>query len=425
MRWVAIVLGLLVLLAVWVAGILVPDLRWIAELVTAAILFIVLLVLVVRWLRARMKAAAIERDLLKHAAANDPDKRPEIVALRAEMSRAVAALKRGKSGLRGGRDALYRLPWYVIVGPSAVGKTTALERSGLSFVSTEAGAPKIRGTAGTRNCDWWFSPEAILLDTAGRFATEDDDHAEWMAFLDSLRRLRPDRPLDGLMVAVSVPDILNATEGEREQLARKLRDRLDEVLHRLEIVLPVYLVLTKADLIAGFVEFWSDFAKPQRSQVWGASFEVGDPRLEQPAHAIEAELDDLETVLHARVLQRLPLERSPERRARIMQFPLEFRGTPRAARPLRGGAVPARRGRRTSSPSRLLPDERHAGGSTGRSGPLRYAAGLRPRGRGAGRAAARGRVAELLPRRRLPVRHPAGSRPRGPLQRRNAATLDP
>ena len=325
MRWVAIVLGLLVLLAVWVAGILVPDLRWIAELVTAAVVLVVVIVFLVRWLRARMKAAAIERELLKQTPADDPERRPEIVALRADMARAVGALKRGQSGLRGGRAALYRLPWYVIVGPSAAGKTTALERSGLSFVSSAAGAPKIRGTAGTRNCDWWLSQEAILLDTAGRFATEDDDHAEWMAFLDSLRRLRPDRPLDGLMVAVSVPDILSASDGEREQLARKLRDRLDEVLHRLEVVLPIYLVLTKADLVAGFVEFWSDLAKPQRSQVWGASFNVGDPRLEEPAHAIEAELDDLAAALHARVLQRLPQERSPDRRARIMQFPLEFR----------------------------------------------------------------------------------------------------
>jgi type VI secretion system protein ImpL len=330
MRWVAIILGLLVLLAVWIAGILVPDLRWIAELVTAVIVFIVLLVVFVRWLRTRLKAAAIERELMKQAASDDPEKRPEIAALRADMARAVASLKRGRNGLRGGRAALYRLPWYVIVGPSAAGKTTALERSGLSFVSNEAGSTKIRGTSGTRNCDWWFSQEAILLDTAGRFATEDDDRAEWMAFLDSLRRLRPDRPLDGLMVAVSVPDIMNATDAEREQLARKLRDRLDEVLHRLEIVLPVYLVLTKADLVAGFVEFWSDLAKPQRSQVWGASFNVGDPRLEEPARAIEGELDDLATALHARVLQRLPQERSPERRARVMQFPLEFRalGTP-------------------------------------------------------------------------------------------------
>ena len=323
MRWVAIIVVSLLVLGVWIASIFFPELRWVAEVVTAAVVVLVLAIVFAYWLRKRLKAAAIEREMVKQSAADDPARRPEILALRADMHRAVQALKRRRKA-GGGRAALYGLPWYVIVGPSAVGKTTALERSGLSFVSSAAGAPKIRGTAGTRNCDWWFSDEAILLDTAGRFAADDDDHDEWLAFLDSIRRLRPERPLDGLIVAVSVPDILSATDAERETLATKLRARLDEVLHRLEIVLPVYLVLTKADLVAGFVEFWSDLGKSQRSQVWGASFDLDDPRRNALPLAVEAEFDALAQALHARLLQRLPAERNPERRTRIMQFPVEL-----------------------------------------------------------------------------------------------------
>jgi type VI secretion system protein ImpL len=327
MRWIAIIVVALILLAVWAASIFFPDLRWVAWAVTGAVLFLIIAIVFVVWLRKRLKAAAIEREMMKQAAAgaDDPDKRPEILALRAEMHRAVQALKRQRRGAGGGRSALYRLPWYVIVGPSAVGKTTALERSGLSFISNASGTPKIRGVAGTRNCDWWFSDEAILLDTAGRFATEEDDHDEWMAFLDMLRRLRPERPLDGLMVAVSAPDILAASESDRETLATKLRARLDEVLHRLEVVLPVYLVLTKVDLVAGFVEFWSDLGKPQRAQVWGASFDQDDPRRDDLGRAVEAEFDTLVQGLHGRLLYRLPAERNLERRTRIMQFPVELR----------------------------------------------------------------------------------------------------
>src|SRR5690606_34480119 len=96
-----------------------------------------------------------------------PDRRAEIVALQAQMKEAIATLKRSKLGARGGSSALYALPWYVIVGPPAAGKTTALEKSGLAFASGKAGGAKVRGTAGTRNCDWWFSRDAILLDTAG------------------------------------------------------------------------------------------------------------------------------------------------------------------------------------------------------------------------------------------------------------------
>jgi type VI secretion system protein ImpL len=322
MRWVAIVLVALVLLGVWVASIFFPELRGVAQAVTAAVVLLVAGFFFARWLRARLKAAAIEQEMTKQ---KEPATDPRVAELKTKMQAAVDALKRRGKGAGGARVSLYSLPWYVIVGPSAAGKTTALGRSSLQFIPTEDGALKVRGTAGTRNCDWWFSPEAILLDTAGRFATEDNDREEWMAFLDSLHRFRPERPLDGLLVAVSVPDILSAAGDNLGQLAEKLRARLDEVLQRLEMVLPVYLLLTKADLVAGFVEFWSDLGKAERSQVLGASFEVDDPRLAEPARAIEAELDLLLEGMHARLLDRLPAERSPERRARILQFPVELR----------------------------------------------------------------------------------------------------
>ena len=322
MRWSIIVLIAVILLAVWIVGIFFPELRWVAELVTGTVVAVVLAVLLIRWIRKRLKARALEREMLKQSGS---DQSPEIAALRADMENAVRTLKRQRRGAGGGRAALYGLPWYVIVGPPAVGKTTAFERSGLSFVPSAAGAAKIRGTAGTRNCDWWFAHEAILLDTAGRFATGDSDHDEWMAFLDALHRLRPERPLDRLLVAVSLPDILSKSEAERDELAAKLRARVDEVHQRLEMVLPVYLLLTKADLVAGFVEFWADLGKTQRSQAWGTSFELDDPRLEEPGKAIESEFDVLVEGLYSRLLERVPAERDAVRRARIMQFPVELR----------------------------------------------------------------------------------------------------
>jgi type VI secretion system protein ImpL len=349
LRWVLIVLGLLLLLGVWIASIFAPELRGLAQAVTAGVVLLVLGFFFARWLRGRLKAAAIEREMTRQ---KEPATDPRVAELRAKMQAAVDALKRRRKGAAGKRPSLYALPWYVIVGPSAAGKSTALGRSSLQFIPTDDGALKVRGTAGTRNCDWWFSPEAILLDTAGRFATEDNDRDEWMAFLDSLHHFRPERPLDGLLVAVSVPDILSADGDTLGKLAEKLRARLDEVLQRLEMVLPVYLLLTKADLVAGFVEFWSDLGKSQRSQVLGASFEVDDPRLAEPGRAVEVEFNLLLDGLHARLLDRLPAERSPERRARILQFPVELRAlrSPLATfiealcRPDADGAKPLLRG---------------------------------------------------------------------------------
>src|SRR5262249_61015588 len=101
----------------------------------------------------------------------------------------------------GGRPALYALPWYMIGGPPAAGKSTALLASGLNFPYTPGSGRGIRGVGGTRNCDWWFTQEAILLDTAGRYMTEEDDREEWLAFLSFLRKNPPKKPLNGVLVA--------------------------------------------------------------------------------------------------------------------------------------------------------------------------------------------------------------------------------
>ena len=87
----------------------------------------------------------------------------EVQKLRERFDEAVAALKEQR---RAGHS-LYDLPWYVIIGAPGSGKTTALLNSGLKFpIEQRVGKGALRGVGGTRNCDWWFTDEAIFLDTA-------------------------------------------------------------------------------------------------------------------------------------------------------------------------------------------------------------------------------------------------------------------
>ena len=328
MLWLAIGLFLLVALT-WTLTLLLKLPLWIAIVVTGLAILVFVTVFVVRRVRASLRASALERELLKQAAAQAaqvrPDRRPEILALQAQMKAAIAGLKRTKLGGKGGSAALYALPWYAIVGPPAAGKTTALEKSGLAFTAPPgASGPKVRGTAGTRNCDWWFSRDAILLDTAGRFATVEEDQDEWFTFLDTVRKCRPERPLDGLVVGLSIESLLSGPDGQLEELAQKIRARLDEVMTRLEMVLPVYVLFTKLDLVPGFVEFWGDLNKAQRAQAWGATFGIDDARLVEPARAVEAEFDVISDVVHSRMIERLARESVQEVRQRVLQFPLAF-----------------------------------------------------------------------------------------------------
>lgn len=201
-----------------------------------------------------------------------PEDREEVSLLRERLLDALERMKKGQGGRGRKRDLLYRLPWYLIIGQPAVGKSTLVYRSGLNFPFADRENARVAGVGGTRHCDWFFSSEAVLLDSAGRYVSDDDEAGKWRAFLDLLKRHRPRRPLNGLIVAVSVDELIDRGAEEREALVLRLRERLQETYEQLGIVLPVYLVFTKSDLIPGFRQFHAQLDSAQRHAVLGSTF---------------------------------------------------------------------------------------------------------------------------------------------------------
>ncbi|HEY6877666.1 MAG TPA: type VI secretion protein IcmF/TssM N-terminal domain-containing protein, partial [Polyangiales bacterium] len=231
---------------------------------TVAPVVLVLVLWLLQRAAAKRAAANLEEALREDGARQQRQagqSSAEVVRLRSEFDRAVSALRSSKLGSRDGNagDALYRLPWYTIIGPPASGKTTVLRNSGLKFPYLPGTGDRLKGVGGTRNCDWWLTNHAILLDTAGRWTLEDDDRDEWLAFLDLLKRHRGKRPLNGVIAAVSVAgdeatSIGSLSVAEVQTLATTMRERLDEITGQLGLALPVYLMFTKCDLVPGFVE---------------------------------------------------------------------------------------------------------------------------------------------------------------------------
>ena len=198
------ILGLLLLaLFIWVAGPFFGFLEyhplepWIARLV------LILLIVgawaaskVVKKLKAIRASDQLVAAVVRQSAAEE---RPsaEALQLRERFEEAVATLK---SQRRSGHS-LYDLPWYAIIGAPGSGKTTALINSGLHFpLEQRSGRGALQGIGGTRNCDWWFTDEAVFLDTAGRYLTQDSDatadSAGWLEFLALLRRVPPPPPIE-------------------------------------------------------------------------------------------------------------------------------------------------------------------------------------------------------------------------------------
>lgn len=201
-----------------------------------------------------------------------PADREEVSLLRERLLHSIERLHNNKPRGSNAKDALYALPWYLVVGQPAAGKSTMLYQSGLNFPYAEREGVRVAGLGGTRNCDWFFSSEAVLLDTAGRYMNNQEEAGKWRAFLQLLRQHRQRRPLNGLIVTVSIHDILQSSLEDQERIAKRLRERIQETHALLEVRLPVYLVFTKCDLVPGFAPFYRQLDETARGEVMGKTF---------------------------------------------------------------------------------------------------------------------------------------------------------
>lgn len=278
----------------------------------------------------RSSARQMEDDIVKGpqaAAANPEDEvvTAELGELRDKMRAAIAKLKKSK----GGRRSLYELPWYVMIGPPGAGKTTAIVNSGLEFpLADEFGKAAIGGVGGTRNCDWWFTDNAVLIDTAGRYTTQesdaDADNAAWLGFLNLLKKHRIRQPINGAMIAISLSDLSMQDEATQKGHAKAVRRRLAELREKLGVRFPVYVLFTKADMIAGFTEYYDNLGKEEREQVWGFTLPLDKGRSEaSPIAAFDTEFGGLLAQLNAQLLDRMQSETDHQRRSLIAGFPAQ------------------------------------------------------------------------------------------------------
>lgn len=327
--WTLLIVLLLALL-VWFAGPLlaIADYKiWesaASRLFTISLLFLFwgLWLVFLNWRANKRKQAEESDEKLQERLRREETISEEQGILRQRYKQALRTLK--GSSLYRGRSEKWRneLPWYLIIGPTGSGKTSLLDFSGIDFPLNRNDQQRLtKDVSGTRYADWYFADHAVLIDTAGRYLTQEDpqvDSSAWATLLRLLRQRRS-RPLNGVLVNIPLEQLQGATESELEVLARKTRHRLQELHTRLNCDVPVYLVISKADNVLGFNEFFDNLSREESDQVLGASF-----RKEQnstDAAVVRQEFEELLRRLNSQVIMRIHQERDTQRRGRILDFP--------------------------------------------------------------------------------------------------------
>ena len=247
-----------------------------------------------------------------------------------EIDRGIAEviqfLKTSNLGL-GGRDAVYSLPWFVVAGAPRSGKSSLVVGSNLNFQTLpsqrQSEQKLIRPTSGI---DWRVTSEAVFIDTAGRYQTDGSDADEWNGLLEAIRKHRPARPIDGLILAVDAEKVIKSDEREVEEMAKVLRSRLDDAMQRFKVRFPVYIVFTHADGVEGFRDSFSVSKNDGKALVWGATIPLD--KSDNAQAMFDPEYDLLHGSVMKRRLLRLSAPFPPVRQLRIFNFPLHF-GTAR------------------------------------------------------------------------------------------------
>ena len=285
---------------------------------------------ILKWKRAQKASGEMEQ--MFHNQADDAvnsasaEKKQDVEILRKRLLEAVQTIKTSKLGQATGSAALYEMPWYIVIGNPAAGKSTAVINSGLNFPFSDNGGKAIQGVGGTRNCDWFFTTEGILLDTAGRYAVHEEDRSEWFGFLGLLKKYRPKAPINGIVIVASIAELTGNRPDVTINLAKQLRQRVQELTEHLELFAPVYVVFTKMDLIAGFVDFFEDSDAEERSRVWGATLPYDADGKANAVALFDQHFDTLTDGIKELGTARMSLNRGQAMSPGILTFPMEFHG---------------------------------------------------------------------------------------------------
>ncbi|MEG1039387.1 MAG: type VI secretion protein IcmF/TssM N-terminal domain-containing protein [Pseudomonas sp.] len=274
-----ILLPLLWLASLLMCWLLAPLLPWLHNHVAEAMAIIsacfLLLIVLRQYQRIRAEhnlenLLQIEVDRSWNATGEFRDQQ----VLRERLKHAIAMLRTDRSAGGGGKAALSDLPWYLVMGMSAAGKTSLLTHSGLSASIATANDSE----SGTQHCDWYFSPDAVMIDTAGRYLRDDQSASEFSAFLRMLRKQRGKAAINGLVLVVSLPELLAANSDERNALAAQLVARVEEYTECLGANPPIYLMLSKTDQLPGFNQAFEGLDLHDRQQPLGMTFGLAEIR---------------------------------------------------------------------------------------------------------------------------------------------------
>lgn len=218
-------------------------------------------------------------------------------------------------------SAIYGNPWFLLIGPEKSGKTTVLNGSDVHFPLIY---PEDKDGATNSGVEWRFANEAVWVDIPGKLL-QPEGLDTFRAVYQGLVECRNERPVDGVVCTISCEDLLKNDSETIKNIAADIRLKIDELIAFWGIELPVFCVITKADCISGFYEFFNDASVEWSDHLLGATFST-EQQMSPARKVFVQEHEELCASLKALRLKRLSKERKESVRRAICRFTIEFEG---------------------------------------------------------------------------------------------------
>ncbi len=271
----------IILIVIILAGLAVLDVwfvlrnsypLWVAGVIFAGIIGIFVGILFLRkYLLRRREKKFVERvvqldeSVIRGAPLHE---RRELQDLQDQWKESIGLLKR--STLKKHGNPLYALPWFLVIGESGSGKTTAIRNSRLE--SPVAYPDKAATISATLNVDWWFFENSIVLDTAGRYTIPIDeipDKEEWERFLTLLSKYRRREPVNGVIATISADKLIATDKNVLREDGQNMRKRIDQLMRVVGARFPIYVLVTKMDKVYGFNDTFENLGPEDATQAMG------------------------------------------------------------------------------------------------------------------------------------------------------------
>ncbi|MDR0640789.1 MAG: hypothetical protein LBF65_03640 [Holosporales bacterium] len=198
----------------------------------------------------------------------------------------------------------YKLPWYLMIGTEGSGKSSLLKGFSHEEIYDDE--------EGDAACTWWFLKSGVVLDIKGSVflpkISLNADERSWNIILNMLSRYRGAKPINGLILTIPADELYGKNKLPSEEIKKRalfIARKLNFAQNYLGMKLPIYVVVTKTDIVPGFQSFCSEIPVRNRGNMlgWSSPYSVNTifsaRMLDEAFASIENELNEIRMEIFA------------------------------------------------------------------------------------------------------------------------------